>query len=862
VSPDRWQRVKEIFSTASAVLDPERSTYLEEQCGDDTELRAEVESLLRAHEQPDAILDRPAAAYVSGDSTHVEADRWLGRRIGAYQLVALIGRGGMGEVYRARRVDAQYDKEVAIKLVPSGFHAGFVLQRLRAERQILANLEHPNIARLIDGGATEEGLPYLVMELVEGESLDRYCDHLRLPVRERLELFLEVCAAVSYAHQRLVVHRDLKPNNILVTAQGAVKLLDFGIAKLVQAGANETGAAATVTVLHALTPGFSSPEQILGKPITTASDVYSLGVVLYHLLARRSPYQTPLDSTEDALREVCQNEPPRPSMVLADGNARGARLHRDLDAITLRALRKEPEKRYHSVDEFSADVRRYLDGLPVIARGNQFAYRAGKFVRRRKLEIAAAALVGLALVGGTVASVRQARIADAQRLAAEQQRERAERHFASVRKLADVFMFEMHDAISNLPGSTSARQLLVNTALEYLDTLAKEAGQDRSLQQDLAAAYEKVADIQGSVHAANVGQSRAAEESYGRAIALLEPIAAADPANTRARMSLARSYIEQGELLLLRGASAQAIAVSRKGIAIFEALANAKPDAATRRKLAEAYATYSYTVDYGGLNEEAIAYGRKAIQILEELTRQDPADRELQFALGKAYDHFATALNGEEPDDRIMEEALSFHRKALAVDERLAATAQERNVRHERSLFVDHANIAVLLLAKQDYRGALEHALAARTTLARLGGDTSNAQFRVDEANLDWHVARARLGLGQLAEASAILKRNRNALTEIVRQDDTLKVQFLLGATEETLAQISVRHAAAAGADRVTRLQHWKHARALYESAVSHLARVTAGVKLDYIDQRTVDAAREGLARCVSEIVKLETAST
>ncbi|MGH8198508.1 MAG: protein kinase domain-containing protein [Steroidobacteraceae bacterium] len=400
MTPERWQRVKEVFSSASALAEAEREAFLDGACDGDAALRAEVRSLLDAHAIQEAIVDRPAAAFVASDPGWVGKDPWIGRRIGQYELVSLIGHGGMGDVYRALRVDAEYEKEVAIKLVPGGFHASYVLQRLRAERQILANLDHPNIARLIDGGATEEGSPYLVMELVEGEPLDQYAAKRNLSVRGRLELFRDVCAAVSYAHQRLVVHRDLKPGNILVTANGAAKLLDFGIAKLLQPPSPGAAAAATVTVMHALTPGYSSPEQLLGKPITTASDVYSLGVVLYVLLTGRSPYRGTLDTAEDAIHAVCETEPVRPSAAVREALPSGTgSINRDLDAIILRALRKEPERRYATVEEFSDDIRRYLDRRPVVARGGQIAYRAGKFVRRnrvRVIELAAVAAVLLA----------------------------------------------------------------------------------------------------------------------------------------------------------------------------------------------------------------------------------------------------------------------------------------------------------------------------------------------------------------------------------------------------------------------------------------------------------------------------------
>src|SRR5581483_5996278 len=385
----RWQQVKGVLTRASALQAAARALYLAEVCAEDAELRSEVKSLLAAHSKEDAILDRPVDEYLPAYEPGSTEDAWLGQRIGAYEVVACIGSGGMGTVYRARRVDAQYEKEVAIKLVRAGFGTEIVLHRLRIERQILANLDHPNIARLLDGGVTSTGEPFLVLELVNGEPIDEYCDRHAPPIAERLRLFREVCVAVSYAHRHLVVHRDLKPANIFVTQEGSIKLLDFGIAKLLQPVTEQGDAVeATRTLLKAMTPAFCSPEQLLGLPVTTASDVYSLGVVLFHLLAGRSPYRSTLDSTQDAIRHICETEPMRPSVAASRYGARQipcALPDRDLDDITLRALRKEPEKRYSSAEQFSEDVHRYLAGLPVIARGDQLSYRAGKFWRRHRI---------------------------------------------------------------------------------------------------------------------------------------------------------------------------------------------------------------------------------------------------------------------------------------------------------------------------------------------------------------------------------------------------------------------------------------------------------------------------------------------
>ena len=856
MTPDRWQRVKDVFSAACELDASERNRYLDETCAGDAALRAEVVSLLDAHNQTDAVIDRPAAAYVGGGEVFAGSDRRIGQRIGAYEIVALIGHGGMGEVYRARRVDAQYDKEVAIKLVPAGYHRDFVLQRLRAERQILANLDHPDIARLIDGGATDEGLPYLVMELVAGEPLDRYCEQRKLTMRERLQLFRDVCAAVSYAHQRLVVHRDLKPGNILVTAEGRVKLLDFGIAKLLQPSANDTGAAPTITLMQALTPGFASPEQILGGTITTASDVYSLGVVLYLLLTGRSPYRTSLDSAQDAIREVCDNDPPPPSSHLS--------LDRDLDAITLRALRKEPDKRYRSVDELSEDVRRHLEGLPVLARGDQFSYRAGKFVRRHRIEIIAAGVLAVTLLGGVFASLREARIAEQQRVVAEQQSERAERHFSSVRKLADTFVFQVHDAIKDLPGSTAARELLVTTALEYLNTLAAEAGNDRELQQDLAAAYEKVGDIQGQAYGqANVGAPRLALDSYAKAIALLEPVVAADPGNIGARSSLAQGYLRRSRLLFVLGEPEQAVVASQSAVSAYEALAQAQPDIVMRASLADAYSSHAYTVDEagnipGGQNDAGVVYARKAVAILEDLARERPDDVNLAYKLAKAYSSLAITVLGDVPRPETMQESLEFHRKALAVDARLVASSSGMNSKYVRALVLDRMNVALILNEMADYRGAVENARAAQPLLARLRTDANNTQVRVDSANLAWPLGRGLLELGELEEARKVFEQHAAVLAELSAASDTLKVQYLRGTMAYGLAEVHARLASTAAGGANGRLKHLRLASDLYSEAITHFERVTASVTLDHMDRHPVEASISGLARSKAEIEKLQ----
>jgi eukaryotic-like serine/threonine-protein kinase len=311
MNPERWQQVREVLDQALALEAGERTPFLEQSCAGDPELRHEVESLLASHHKAGSVfLKNPAVNLLEKPEVAARLSN-IGRKLGVYQILEVIGEGGMGEVYRARRVDGQYEKEVAIKMVRGGYDRKSVLERFRHERQILASLDHPNIARLLDGGTSDDGIPYLVMELIDGIPIDQYCDEHALGVEDRLQLFEQVCAAVQYAHQRLVIHRDIKPANILVTKNGTPKLLDFGIAKLL-----DSSLGSETTMARPMTPEYASPEQIRGETITTASDVYSLGVVLYRLLTGRSPYAHNARTAHELARVICEVEPARPSTAV------------------------------------------------------------------------------------------------------------------------------------------------------------------------------------------------------------------------------------------------------------------------------------------------------------------------------------------------------------------------------------------------------------------------------------------------------------------------------------------------------------------------------------------------------------------
>jgi len=436
VNPQRWKQVKAALNVALELPPELRTSYIDEISANDSQLRAELKSLLAARAAAGPkFLDNPAADLDSFRRL-ADAQPWTGKHVGPYRLIEQIGSGGMGEVYRAIRDDDEYQKQVAVKLIRVGQDSAFIVQRFRNERQILATFEHPNIARLLDGGTTSEGLPYFVMELIDGEPIDRFCDRHSLDVTERLRLFLIVCAAVQYAHQRLTVHRDLKPTNILVTAEGEPRLVDFGIAKILEPQGSAKPDRDPKSMLRIMTPQYASPEQLTGEPITTASDVYALGIVLYELLTGRRPntveartsssFSTPASEMEPAKPSTAVREVQRPTDGVVDTDSLEARtavregsaeklrkrLRGDLDNIVLMALRRDPARRYHSVEQFAQDIRRHLAHLPVIARAATLRYRAGSFVRRNKVGAAAAALIAMVLVGGIIVTEREASIAE------------------------------------------------------------------------------------------------------------------------------------------------------------------------------------------------------------------------------------------------------------------------------------------------------------------------------------------------------------------------------------------------------------------------------------------------------------------
>jgi len=710
MNPQRWQQVKEILHEATERDAQGRTAFILTACAGDDELRREVESLIEYESSVENFIEESAFA-LTADSFAQNDLTMVGRRIGHYRIEREIGRGGMGAVYLGVRID-DYEKRVAIKLIKRGMDTDFILRRFLAERQILASLDHPNIARILDGGTTEDGLPYFVMEYVEGEPLDDYCKNKSLNINGRLGLIRIVCAAISYAHQNLVVHRDIKPSNILVTSDGVPKLLDFGIAKLL-ATEDVAETHLTATAMRLITPEYASPEQARGERVTTASDVYSLGIVLYELLCGQHPYQFKNRRPDEIARTITGQEPERPSTAIfrstleQDTNESvnqnpvydltgGERkrwqrnLQGDLDNIVLKSLRKDPARRYASVEQFSEDIRRHLAGLPVRARKDTLSYRTAKFIERNRTGVIASAVVVVALLAGMAATLWQASVA-------RQQRTIAERRFNDVRSLVNSLLFELNGEIEKLPGSTKARAMLVKRTLTYLDSVSREAGDDMALERELAAAYLKVGDVQGKPYMPNIGDTDGALESYRHAQTILETMLVKAPSDSNVQHDLSVAYQRLSALQTRRDEETEALENARKSIAISERLVKAAPvpDAVHLRLHGDNYAqlgrVFTGSVKNGitvTAQHSALDNYRKSLAIREALLASDLTNSELQKDVAQSYENICYAFwnLGESSGDKInYQSALASLLKAHEIRRGLL-TAETGNARYKSAV--------------------------------------------------------------------------------------------------------------------------------------------------------------------------------
>jgi non-specific serine/threonine protein kinase/serine/threonine-protein kinase len=756
-------------------------------------------------------------------------------RFGPYHARQVIGRGGMGTVYRATREDGEVTMEVAVKSISSPIWSSVLGERFRRERQILAQLRHPHIAAFLDGGLGEDGLPFLVMELVDGRPIDVHCDAERLGLRRRLQIFLEVCAAVDFAHRQLIVHRDIKPSNLLVTAEGEPKLLDFGLARSMELTATKPD---NPTLFF--TPLYSSPEVLRGKPAAVADDVYSLGVLLYKLLIGARPFDCAGTTPAEIVDSVLHSEPRRASAVLRGmepveaARVAGARsettvdlrrmLEGDLDAIALRSVAVSAAERYGSVAELAADVSRYLEGRPVRAVAGGWLYRTRKFVRRYKVPVAAAALVALSLTAGVVATLVEAREAGIQRAAAE-------RRFQDAHELAHYMMFQLQNSIQKLPGSTPIKADMVKHSLDYLDRIAAEKSTDDSLRVETAEGYTELADVLGHPLRPNLGKADQAREIYAKAIAQLEPVAARNPGNQRARRALARSRLMLGmslifyrqwdkggklvesaasDLVKMADASPQDFAMQRAASDALESLGVAKsqPDGYTSGGHEDATIDLKKSIDYANaalrlkpgdpetVSQLATSYNRLALQTqthdrpaaatyfsqaisaldklpLEERQSAPIPSRRAQVLLGMGWNLGSMGR---------FDDGIATINEARAMMEQLAAEDPQNRI-YPQARATIYRNLGVI----EDYAGRTVAALAAYKSAISiyeqmLAANGNNPYFRTTLADVQANAALLSLKLGRHAEAEKLIGAGLPVLKQTAMQKDASSSELNLAA--------------------------------------------------------------------------------
>jgi tetratricopeptide (TPR) repeat protein/tRNA A-37 threonylcarbamoyl transferase component Bud32 len=727
MTPERYQELRRSFEQLLALGPQERAQALVEISRRDRAFGTELARLLTEQGRATALLDRsPLEVFGLGNEQR--------RQLGPYSIEREIGSGGMGVVYAAMRMDGSFRKRVAIKILRRDLNSRSFLARFGRERQILARLEHPHIASILDGGETPEGDPYFVMDYVDGVPITRYAEAHGLTIAQRLDLFLQVCDAVQYAHRNLTVHRDLKPGNILVTEAGAVKLLDFGVAKLMEP---EAATAADAPATEALfTPAYTSPEQIRREPASTSGDIFQLGILLYELLAGEHPFERKGRLPHEVMRAICEDDPPAPSSV-ARRDCR--QIRGELDAIILTTLRKQPAWRYPSVEQLADDIGRYRQGWPVLATGNSLPYRLRKFARRQWLALAAMAALILLLIGGILVTARQARLADMARAQAERERaaaegqrrlaeqaqlfatgqrmlaeartkeaeserQRAQERYREVRTLASSLLFDLYDGVRDLAGSATARRLIVAKAQHQLELLNADAGEDIGLQRDLAASYERMGELRVDPHRPDKNDAAAAVEAYRHAVSLRRRIAGSAGALPRDQSDLALSLAKLGDGEFLAGDTRQALADYQNAHSMAQRLLRSQPaDPSMPRALGTVDERLCIVLLAAGDNAGAMESCREGIATLSPLARTLTGNVEVQRLIATTQASYANALRlSGKPRDAATQAGL-----ALESLEKLQALAPS-NAEYRRLAASTETILAGSLAASGDIPASLD----------------------------------------------------------------------------------------------------------------------------------------------------------
>ncbi|HYZ83625.1 MAG TPA: serine/threonine-protein kinase [Bryobacteraceae bacterium] len=873
MTDQRWRRIEDVFFAALEEPPVRRAAYLQAACGADHELRSEVESLLAHEAKADAGL-RAAVAEAAGKLPTVQSGSEVGTTIGPYQIVREIGRGGMGTVYLAVRVDEQYIQAVAIKLVRKGMDSEFILNRFRHERQILANLNHPNIAGILDGGTTSDGRPYFVMEYIEGKPILEYCEENNLNIRQRLELFCNVCSAVYHAHQKLVIHRDIKPANILVTSEGVPKLLDFGIAKLLVPELFPGGEPATATTFRLMTPDYASPEQVMGDPLTTATDVYSLGATLFELITGVRPWRVQDRQTREIEQAICTADTPKPSSVVKDARKR-REIERDLDNIVLMAMRKEPERRYSSVDQFANDIKRYLQDLPVVARKDTLPYRVSKVIRRNRTATVISVVLFITLISGLATTLWQARL--------------AERRFNELRKLSGSFLFEFHDAIQDLPGSTPARALVVRKALEYFDALARDSGNDESLIAELATAYQRVGDVQGSQFQSNLGDTAGAMKSYAKALEMRERLSKSKPGDVERQMSVAESVRSLGDMQWQLGQTTAALVSYDRARSILQPLQEAHPSRRLDHALAEvqhrlgdaeasvndttkaistyqqALATYTswmkeeptnkiarrgvsmsllrmaHMLNRLGRRQEALKHLQQALRIRQALSKEEPTSLTARRDLMTVYNRIGDLLGNPYTENLgDLKGALANYQESLAIARDIAAK-DPFNARAFYDLAITYMRVGDLLKDMGSHTERLKMYRAGKEiTEASLRSDPKNQEIKYNLALLQHRIALVHRAAGENVLALRALEEAVNTSRDLASLPQAnQRYLYEFGSVQGTLG------------DQKLQMGDMDGARQAYEAHLATIQKVAAS-------DPTVPKHQRDLAEAYLEMAKVE----
>lgn len=798
---DRWEQVKQILADASELPPEDRKAFVLSAGSGDRELIAEVESLLASMEEAEAdfLEDSPIQLTGFGDSL-------IGRWVGEYRVECLIAQGGMGSVYRATKQMDGATLAVALKVIrfPGGHH--YVSRRFRMERQILATLAHTNIVRFLDGGVTLDGVPYIVTEFLDAICLETWLRETQPTLSQKLKVFQALCDGIAYAHRNLIVHGDIKPSNVLITRDGTPKVLDFGIARLLEQDTQSVAADNTVTMTPALTPWWASPEQLRGEPLSIESDCYELGRILFFMLTGEKPHDFTGLSNQQILEKLRREPPPKPSAVTGD-----ARMAGDLDNIVHKALEYDRHQRYRSVDALSEDITRHLSCRPISARSQTRGYRLEKFIRRNARVVAVSTVATLALVGALGFAFYQAGQAKFSQASSRQR-------FEQLRALANSLL-DADSSLIPLQGSTEVRARLVRSALGYLDQLAREENNDPKLLEDLAAAYEKIGDIQGRPGATNLGQTQEALESYRKSELLRETIrrGALRPQDfIPASNNLARTYNRLSAAMRAMGDAQGALGYERKALGIRQAMYEGNPENLTfKRDLAASLTTLSSSLsqigDFAGVMEtrrealkmyqeilaaspdvaadqrgyalalarmgsielhegqlkDSLEHYRQALEVDTKLFIKDPSDAQLQLNKGWAHNNLGVILNktGRYAD------ALEQYAVAKTYFERISK-ADPRDVRSRTLLETNRVRTALTYLAMGKLRESLtlaEVALKGRETLAMQNRSNAGAQGEVAESHL--YLGQIYAAMGQRQRAHDQLNIAHHMLTDLIRNE-------------------------------------------------------------------------------------------